>query len=114
MRPRSCSHPRHHRGFFARARAKPVIDREHRELWRWLAFGTRVSHEVKQSHAVGAARHRKRKPGEAERDAKAARASPDEIGIAIVTLSMHLAFARRKDRPERALPPGKLGQRSVA
>ena len=61
----ACSHPHHHRGFFARARAKPVIDRQHRDLSRELVLGTRVRHEVKQRHAVGAARHRERKPVEA-------------------------------------------------
>ena len=66
MQAEACSHPRHHRGFFARARAKPVIDREHRDLSRERVLGTRVRHEVEQRHAVGAARHRKRKPGEAD------------------------------------------------
>ena len=58
-------HTRHHRCFLARFGAEPVIDRQHREVWLCLAFGAPLSHEVEQSHAVGAPRYRKRKPGEA-------------------------------------------------
>ena len=62
----SLRHARHHRGFLARFGTEPVVDRQHGEVWPCLAFGAPLSHEVEQSHAVGAARHGKRKSGEAD------------------------------------------------
>ena len=60
-------HARHHRCFLARFGTEPVVDRQHSEIWLCLAFGAPLSHEVEQSHAVGAPRHRKRKSGEADK-----------------------------------------------
>jgi hypothetical protein len=57
-------HPRHHCRFLARFGAEPVIDRQYREVRLRPAFGAPPRHEVEQRRAVGATRHRQRKPGE--------------------------------------------------